>query len=150
MDRFAEILFDLGKEMGSDLYPDEHRVCQLNYNDKLTVQILYDAFKEQLLIGAFLAEVPPGKYRESLLRAGLIHNAEEGSIGILAYSERNNQLTLYTTFHAVSAQAGPLHKLLLAFIDEALKWKTAVEKGGALPTKELPESSEKTMFGLKP
>lgn len=149
MDLFAQILFDLGKEIGVDLYPDSNRICQINYQDELHIQITFDEAKEQLLIASFLCEVPPGKYREKLLREALISNGEYPRVGTLAYSERNNKLTLFETVSSKNLQIPTLFKLLERFIEKGHLWKDAVETGKPLPS--VPEKgSGSSMFGLKP
>ncbi|MBS0628881.1 MAG: CesT family type III secretion system chaperone [Verrucomicrobia bacterium] len=144
MDLFAQVLFDLGREIGVDLYPDPNRICQINYQDELHIQLHYDEVKEQILIASFLCDVPPGKYREQLLRACLISNGEYPRMGTLAYSERNNKLTLFEYIFAKNLTVQTLQK----FIEKGHLWKDAVENGKPLPT--LPEKgSGGGMFGLK-
>ena len=48
MTRFEQILFDLGKEWEIELYPDQNRVCQLNYKGQLHIQLQYDERKEMV------------------------------------------------------------------------------------------------------
>lgn len=133
MDRFAQILYDLGKEMGVDLYPDQNRICQLNYRSELHIQLKYEENKQQLVISTFLCEIPPGKYREKILRAGLISNQEYPRIGTLSYCERKNQLTLFEVLFAPTLKGGQLLKVLLAFIEKGKNWKEAIERGGSFP-----------------
>ncbi len=149
MDRFAQILYDLSKELDVDLYPDQNRICQLNYHDELHIQIQYDEPKEQVLLATFVCEVPPGKYREKLLRAGLINNREYPRPGTLSYSEKNNKLTLFEYVFAPNLTGEKLLKVLQAFIEKAKTWKDAVENGRPLPIKP-PKGGGKSMFGMKP
>lgn len=150
MDRFAQILFDLGKEIGTELYPDENRICQINYQDEIHLQIQYDETNEQLLFASFLCDVPPGKYREKLLRAALRSNGEYPRLGILAYSERNNQLTLFEYVPAANIMSTQLFQFLQNFIEKAVTWKNAVEKGLPLPVTPPKNNKDSSMFGLKP
>lgn len=151
MDRFAQILYDLGKEIGVDLYPDPNRICQVNYDEKLHLQLQYDETKEMLLIATFVCEVPAGKYREKLLKEGLAHNREYPRIGTLAYSERNNQLTLFENLHAPGLKTQALFDFLVEFVEEALAWKDAVENGRPLPTSQgSKETGGDNIFGMKP
>lgn len=148
MDLFAQILFDLGKEIGVDLYPDSNRICQINYQDELHIQLQHDEAKEQILIASFLCDVPPGKYREQLLRAALLSNGEYPRIGTLAYSERNNKLTLFEMVPTQNLSTDKLYKLLEQFIEKGHNWKEAVEKGKSLPSPQE-KGGGSGMFGLK-
>lgn len=150
MDRFAQILFDLGKEIGTELYPDENRICQINYMDEIHLQIHYDEAIGQLLFASFLCDVPPGKYREKLLRAALRSNGEFPRLGTLAYSERNNKLTLFEYVSAANIQSAKLLQFLQSFIEKAATWKNAVEKGLPLPVTPPKNNKDSSMFGLQP
>jgi len=150
MDRFADILFELGKEIGTELVPDQNRICQLNYMDELHIQLQYDDGKESILIAAFLCDVPPGKYREKLFKEALKSNGDYPRIGTLAYSERNNQLTLFETIPAVELKSDRLFKILQEFIAKANVWKDAIKNGKPLPTASGEINSNDTPFGLKP
>lgn len=149
MDRFANILFDLGKELLTDLYPDENRICQINYEEKLQIQIQFDESKDQIFIGVFLADVPPGKYREKLLRASLVYNEKYPRIGTMGYSERNNQLTLFHYLPAAEITSSQLAQVFQDFAQTALEWKEAIEGGKALPI-DPPKNQGGSLFGLHP
>lgn len=148
MDLFAQILFDLGKEVNTELYPDHHRLCQLNYNDELHLQLQHNETRETILIGAFLCEVPAGKYREKLFLAALNHNHNASEFGALAYSERNNQLTLFKemTIHGLNGEK--LFQLLEKFIALGIAWKEAVVNGKPFPI-ESKKGGTGSMFGMK-
>jgi len=150
MDRFSQILYDLGKEVGTDLYPDENRICQLNYKEELTIQITYDESKERLLFVTFVCEVPAGKYRETLFKGALKSNGMLPQLSILAYTGRNNQLTQFAYFPASEHSMEKLFTFLKGFIDKASAWKDAIENGRTLPSETGPKGSDGAMFGLKP
>ncbi|NGX46258.1 MAG: hypothetical protein K940chlam2_01446 [Chlamydiae bacterium] len=148
MDRFSQILYDLGQVLEEPLYIDENRVCQLNYKDELDLQIQFEEGKEQLLIGIFLCEVPPGKYREKLLKEALMTNGEYPRLGTLAYSERNNMLTFFELLPAAGLTGEKLFEWLEKFVERGKEWKAAVESGNPLPS---PKSSNGSggMLGIK-
>lgn len=150
MDRFAQILYDLGSEMDLDLYPDPNRICQLNYHDELHIQIHFDEIKEEIIIACFLCEIPPGRYREKLLRAALISNNDYPRVGTLSYSEKNNKLTLVEKVYAPNMPSAKLHQIMQDFFDKGKTWKEAVEKGGLLPVQPSNKNSGGSMFGMKP
>lgn len=142
MDRFSQILYDLGKEIGTDLYPDQHRLCQLNWQDQLHIQLQYEEAKDRLLIGTFLCDVPPGKFREKIFREALKSNAEFPRIGTLAYSDRNNKLTFFEYVYPDNLRSDKLFQLLQQFVSKAHQWKEAIEKN-----RPLPEITEKPIKG---
>jgi Tir chaperone protein (CesT) family len=155
MDRFSQILYDLGEEIGggTKLYIDLNGVCQLNYQDRLKIQLHYDEGKEELTILSFICDVPPGKYREKLLRATLIANGEFPRVGTFGYSERKNQIALFTYLPSEGLTGELALKTLQEFIEKALKWKEAVENGKPLPTSMGSSYRQKGdgggIFGLK-
>lgn len=147
MDRFSQILYDLGKEMNTDLYPDQHRLCQLNWQDQLHIQLEYEEAKERLLIGTFLCDVPPGKFREKIFREALKSNAAFPRIGTLAYSDRNNKLTLFEYVYADNLRSDKLFQLLQQFINKAHQWKEAIEKNRPLPGITEKPMKDDSIFG---
>ena len=149
MDRFSQILYDLGKEIDLDLYPDENGVCQIKHNEQIEFQILYDEPKERIMLASFVCEVPAGKYREKLLSTALAHNNQYPRVGFFAYSERNNQLTLISYQSAIELTGEKLKEIVDTFLELALQWKEAVETGNPLPTSQS-EGESGQMFGLKP
>lgn len=149
MDRFSQILYDLGLAIDTSLYVDPNGVCQLNYKDLLSVQLQYLEPKEQLLMAAFLCEVPPGKYREKLFSSCLVHNGEHPNVGTFGFSERNNQLTYFSFISAIELTGDKLLVRLDSFVENGLEWKDAVENGKPLPTIDKPQEGEGGLFGLK-
>lgn len=150
MDRFSQILYDLGKELMTTLYIDPNGVCQINYKEQLHFQLQYQEAKEQLLVAAFLCEVPAGKYREKLFRQSLVHNGHFPKVGTLAYSERNNQLTFFEFLPVFNLTGEALSTFLETFVKHALEWKQAVENGTPLPTSGSQNQGGEGLFGLKP
>lgn len=148
MDRFEELLYDLGKEIGVDLYPDQNRICQINYQDELHLQLQYDEPRVRLSLATFICEVPPGKYREKLFKETLKSNGEYPRMGTFGYSERNNMLTLFEYVPAMGLTGEKLFKTLQEFIEKALLWQDAVANGKPLPTIAKPNHGG-SMFGLK-
>jgi hypothetical protein len=142
MDRFEELLKELGGIINAPLHPDKHRVCKLNVNNYLHIQLEHDAVKERLLIATFLCEIPAGKFRENVLKDALKANTIYPRIGTLCYSERNNQLSLFEYFSFYDLTAAKLSEYLNKFIDRAMLWKTAVEKGQSSPQEEAQTKKE--------
>lgn len=149
MERFAQILYDLGEEIGEKLYPDSNHICKLNYQGILHLQLEFDETRQEVLVASLLCDVPPGKYRELLLKDALKANNENPRIGTFGYSDRNNKLALFHYLYAPHVTGPMLVEFLEKFIQKALEWKNAVEKGLPLPVAP-PKSSQGSIFGLKP
>ncbi len=148
MNRFEELLKELGMEYSLSLHPDPHGMCQLNIEGILHVQLSCEEEKERLLIACFICETPAGKFRENILKAALKHNYLYPLGAILSYSEKNNQLTLFQYIPLPSLQGKKLAQTLNLFIAKAKEWRAAVETGNlqGLLSSNTPRSSG--MFGL--
>jgi hypothetical protein len=150
IDRFEELLNELGAELGITLHPDRKGACKLKINGILHVQIECDAHQENLLVATFICDIPPGKFRENILKDALKANGIFLTNGTLAYSDRNNQLVLFSYFRMEILTGKKLAELLAAFVDKANHWRIGVETGH---TSHLVSTSTKPasgMFGITP
>src|SRR5277367_5219942 len=98
IDRFEELLNELSTELATPLHTDRKGACKLKINETFHVQLECDAHQENLLVATFICDVPPGKYRENILRDALKANWPFPKNGTLAYSDRNNKLVLFSNF----------------------------------------------------
>ena len=150
MERFAELLKELGVQMGVALHPDQRGACLLVINEQLRIQLESDAQQEKLLVSTFISDIPPGKFRENILKDALKANFSFPKNGTLAYSDRNNKLVLFSHLPFTDLNGQKLADFLTGFIEKANNWRTAVATGN---TSNLIPSSQKTtdnIFGLKP
>jgi hypothetical protein len=149
MDAFAQLLSDLGALLDTPLAPDKRGACRLNIEDTLHVQLESDANRERLLLWCFIAEIPPGKFRENVLRDALKSNADT-STGTFGFSERNNQLLLFSYLNFSSLHAKAMLEFLHVFIAKAHAWQQAIATGQTYSL--LPENTQKSLspFDLKP
>lgn len=150
MDPFAQLLNDLSLLLDTHLSPDKRGACKLNIEDTLHVQLEPDATREKLLFFCFLSEVPPGKFRENVLRDALKANADPSTPGTLGFSERNNQLVLFANLNFSSLTARKALDFLHLFMTKAQAWKQAIATG---QTSNLcPELLQKPIspFDIKP
>ncbi|MGE5196220.1 MAG: CesT family type III secretion system chaperone [Anaerolineae bacterium] len=148
MDRFEELLRELGEIIDVPLYPDNHRLCRLNIGDFLHVQLECDLLKEQLLIATFIGEIPPGKFRENILKEALKDNSDLPHVGTLAYSERNNQLALFNYLPLSELNGEKIAQSLEGFIEKADSWRIALERGLPSPSGPLPSRQGPPFLGL--
>ena len=94
MERFEMLLHELSVELDVTLHPEKDESCVLMINETVKVQLEANVRTDHLLVASFVAEIPPGKFRENTLRDALKSNYPFPKNGTLAYSERNNQLVL--------------------------------------------------------
>ncbi len=153
MTNFFDLIHELGEFLGEELKADPNQSITLGINETLKVQIELDPTGEKILLSSMITELPPGKFRENILKDGLKANfLAEDKIGILSYLEKENTLVLfhYLESHAITKEI--LHGALMLFIERATKWLSAIEAGRSSPEMgEIPEGTEKkgAMFGFK-
>ncbi len=148
MEKFAALLFDLGKILGVDLYAEKGLYCRLNYDYGFNVQLELEEARDRIIIASFLCDVPPGAYREMLFKAALKANGAYPNEGTLAYSERNNKLVLFCFVSIIELKVEKLSAVLEKFTKKAHDWKEAVEKNRPLPV-SVEEPKKGSIFGLK-
>ncbi len=149
MDRFEEILKDLGTALGIPLHPDRRGACRLNINDVMRVQIEFQPDKEQVLLACMICEIPPGKFRENILKDALRANWPYPTNGILSYSEKNNNLSLFEHIPTANISGQKLLDVLNAFIAKADSWRKGVESGQTSTLLPSVKKGESGIFGLK-
>lgn len=129
MDRFEELLDQFGRLINVVLRPDRNQACRLTFNKTLQVQLEYDIAKEKILIASLIAEIPPGKFRENILREALKANNLYPRTGTLGYSERHNKLALFDFLSVHGLTAEKLSAYLTPFVEKANFWRTSIESG---------------------
>lgn len=129
MDRFEELLKELGKILGIPLHVDKNNACRLNINNILHIQLEQDPVKGRLLVACYICDIPPGKFREITLKEALKANYLYPRVGTLAYAERNNKLTLFEYLPFLELTGEKLSVFLFQFIEKANTWREAIESG---------------------
>lgn len=135
MDRFAILLADLGSLINVPLHPDAKRACRLNIDGKLHLQMQDEPEKDRILVATMIGDVPPGKFRENILRETLKENSLYPRFATLGYAERSNKLALFSHVYYPGLHGNSMADFLEAFIEKSLAWKTALETG-VLPTRK--------------
>ncbi len=153
MKNFHDLIHELGEFIGTTLTVDLNHSCCLEINQTLKVQIELDPPGEKILLMTKIIELPPGRFRENILKDGLKANflAEE-KLGILAYLERQNTLVLFQDLYTHSITMEILYEHLIKFIERASNWLTSIEGGKSSPDLgEIPAGTEKkgSPFGFK-
>ncbi len=152
MDKFDNLLFELGKILDVELYPDQNRACLLVINNAYRVQLELDKYEENLLFGALIAEIPPGKFRENVLKDALKYNAiaPPKRIGTLGYIDKINTLSLFDflPIHDLNAQKVSEH--LGRFMDQLILWIDALKSNQTSPQGLVEGASKKpSIYDMK-
>jgi len=135
MDVFQTLLWDLGELINQPLHVDKNRACKLLLNETIEVQLEMDTYEERLLIVAFIAEIPLGKFRENVLKEGLKMNSTYHPCGVFAYLEKKSTLILRKYLHVSNLSSEKLLKHLEVFVEEAEEWHIALNNGQTSPDK---------------
>jgi hypothetical protein len=149
MDRFEQLLRELGEIINVPLHPDKRRACKLNINNVLHIQLECDEFKEKMLMATFIHDIPPGKYRENLLKEALKANGLYPHTSTFAYSERNNKLALFEYLFLQNLTGGKIADALANLIEKAEIWRLAIERGTLPMASESEVKADRSIFGLK-
>ncbi len=136
VDFFESLLAEFGKLINLPLRLDKHGACLLRINETLRVQIEWNFSKQAVLIASLLGELPPGKYREEMLKEGLKANTDEKRLGDFCYAEKTGELCLFAYLPQENLSGESLLLFLNDFIPFASGWQKAVETG-QIPTAPL-------------
>ena len=128
-DAFSELLNELGDQLKISLNPDHQHSCTLSVAHRFSVQMQFDPYQEQLWIVAMIKELPPGVFREEILRNALKENHSGDFFGVLGYFPPKNQLTLFQNFPIAQINGEKLALLLGPFIAYAERWFEAISQG---------------------
>lgn len=137
MDRFQSLLWDLGEILDLPLHVDKNHACSLLLDEKLTLQLEMDQSGEELVAVAYIAEIPPGRFRENVLREAMKVNAFYHPFGTLGYAEKLNALVLQSFLPAKDLTGEKLVAFLELFSKEAESWRTAIANSQPAPADYL-------------
>lgn len=129
MDRYAELLHDAGALLNVPLQPDTKRACRIGVDGKIHLQLQEEENKDRILIATYICEIPPGKFRENVLKETLKENEIFPRLGTFGYSERQNKLALFSYVYFLGLSADTFVDFVGSFLEKALSWKTAIETG---------------------
>lgn len=132
-DPFDDLMQQVGQLIGLSLRPSSKSAYAIAMGE-LTVQLQLDPSQEFLWFGSHLAELPPGPFRENVLRDALKANAmADPMTGTLSYYPPKNHLffSYQIPFRVVTPPRAA--SLLSRFIEIAQKWQQAVKRGRSSP-----------------
>jgi hypothetical protein len=149
MERFPLLINDLGEIVNVPLQVDSHGVCLLVVNNQLHVQLQEKKESNQLLVGSFVSEVPPGNFRETIFKGALKENNDLSRLSVFGYSQKKNQLFLFAYLLFVGLDGDSLAVFLEKFLEKAFSWKMGIETG-QLPLKgQVFQKTGPSIFDIK-
>lgn len=146
--RFEEILDQLGHVFELKLHVDRQNACSIQITPRLIIQLQLDISQEHLWIFTKIAETPPGKFRENILKETLKANAlPDPRAGIFGYILPTNQLAQFQKYPLQILNGEILGGIIGAFLEMAEIWQEAILSGQSAPIemKQMPTNP----FGLK-
>jgi hypothetical protein len=146
IDRFSELMQELGKIFGLSLHPDKYNALSIEI-PPLTIQLELDPTQENLFFFTKVIPLPPGKFRENVLAEALkFNNLLDPKPGVFGYIEMTNHLTLHQVYPVTILSGEKVAGLFGAFFELASSWQKAIESGHAGP----PQLEKSIPFGIRP
>jgi len=143
---FEELLQALGKVFHLLLHIDRSNACSIQVHPQLTIQLQLDASQENLWIFSKLIELPPGKFRENVLREALKANAlPDPRTAVFGYLAAVNQIALFQKYPLNLLNGETLSGFIGAFLEMADSWRNAIANGQPAPS----DSRQPNPFNLK-
>ncbi len=152
---FEDVLEELSNEFDVDLHPDLHGLCTIMINETFKVQLEVDVTGENIQIATLVCELPPGRFRENILKDALKANYQvTENHGTLSYTGPDNALVLLLNVLMHGLTGKELYEHLSIFVQRATGWRKAIDSGFPSPqdTNEVPKgdgSGKTSLFGFK-
>lgn len=142
--QFEELLSGLGKVFDLKLHIDKQHACSIQIHPHLVIQLQLDITQEHLWIFSKLIDLPPGKFRENILKEALKANAlPDPRVGILSYLATTNQLALFQKYPLNILNGEKLSGFLGAFLEMGNSWREAISSG-----QSAPPQTQRNPFGM--
>lgn len=144
--RFEELLHELSPIFELELRVDRQNACSIQIHPHLIIQLQLDTSQENLWIFTKIAETPPGKFRENILKEALKANAlPDPRPGILGFVFSANQLAQFQRYPLHILNGERLSGIIGAFLEMSQAWQEAIKSGQSAPM----EMRQQNPFGLK-
>lgn len=152
MSTYKNLIAELSLRLKKQIYPNLNNIVVLLIENRVKIHIETDSLGEIVIIGAFITELPPGKFREHILKDALKANYNvKNCPGILSYMGKENILTLHSTFALEALTIETLIQCLKHLTKRARLWQDAIEEGKSSPYEDIPtgsRQSKKSIFGF--
>lgn len=150
MIQFEELLKELGKQLDLPLYLDKYQACSIQI-PPLVLQMQPDRSQEFLFLFCKVIEIPPGKFRENVLREALKANVEsEPCIATFGFLAATDHLILYQRYPFTILNGERMGSFLGSFFKLAKEWYKAIAAGQSAPAGRSSPPSSSPLFGIRP
>jgi hypothetical protein len=139
---FSRLMQELSDELDTPLEPDVMNACTILFEDILPVQLELNEHKNTITLAAIIIEIPPGKFREMVLTAGLKANEQFPRYGTFAYRDTTNELILFHDIILEDIDGKKIADYLGIFVDTAMTWRKSIDSGNI--TSLLPKKKKKS------
>ena len=127
---FEQVIEELSHEMGLPLTVDALGAVTLLIQSKVLITIEPDRFEDFIIFESFLGIIPPGAYREKILKEALIYNNHVFPRGpVLGYIPQQAQLILFEKPTLIEFRVKEFAAILTQFSQAALFWKEGLDAG---------------------
>ena len=133
---FYDLIYQLSEKLETDLQVDGNGVCQIVIDNAIALQLEPDAQEENLLIASPIFELPPGPFRQDVLKAALQANT---SSMLATLACKDSTLILFNFLSLNALHIDTLAEYLSHFLAIALDWKTALDEGRPSPNRSYLE-----------
>jgi hypothetical protein len=146
--QFGSILKLLQPFFDCPLEPDTNNSCLIKLELGISIQLELDRHG-LLLMGCRIGTLPMSRYRDNLIKQALRSNElSQPSTGVFGFSQKSNQLILFTKLEPRDLTSQQLQNLLPAFIEKAKKWGDALGNGETPSVDEGGSQSGKAPSGI--
>lgn len=146
---YEGMLEELGRVLGVALFPDQNYSCVVKMPNKLEVHIEIDRKGDKMVLGAYLGQLPPGRYRELVFYEALrLNGCPPPHVGTFAYSNKMDQLVLFRWIDLHEMTGEKIAKFLKPFAERGAQWRDAIAAGQVPVVEGLSLQEHSGIFGL--
>ena len=151
-DKMGLLFEELGKRLNAQIKPDNAGSCRIRFKNGIEVQFEQSSDARYITFISNMGEIPPGRYRENVLREALKANGLTAPLnGIFAFSKKNDAFYLFDQISLQDISGDKIFEALQPFLQKAEIWVGAISRG-EVPSYTGNEASFGRgggMFGLK-
>lgn len=134
MAKFEDLIDSLGERLHKKLHANVNNVVTLLVNQTVKVQLEADRHQEMLTVAAYVAELPPGRFRERVLKEALKANYGANILpGVLSFVGKENALLLFEKMPLSAVSVESLITRIKAFCERSKLWNEAINNGRPSP-----------------
>lgn len=147
---YEGLLEELGRSLGLTLFPDQNYSCVVRLPNRLEVHIEIDQTGERMVLGAYLGQLPPGRYREMVFYEALRMNGlPSPHVGTFAYSNKMDQLVLFKWIDLHDMTGEKIAKMLKPLAERGVQWRDSIAAGQVPVIEGISLHERSGMFGMR-